>query len=480
MHRKCDECGRTAHRIIRNDRGHRYCATCYAQCFKRRACSACGVFARIHTKEEHPQCEACRWAAPCVRCGRPGRELGRRTEFGPVCNACSPYFREKAACAICGVLSSRTVRAQREGLPIHLCGRCGSTGHQTCHQCRRHRPVAGLEGWRPVCAGCKGGAVSTCRDCGGTMPAGRRARCETCYFRDLLRRRAKISSAALSAPRVSSAFLQYADWLGEHAGPVRAARLIVKHLSFFREIEKRWVDVPMSGQLLEAFGTPGLRRHLLVMKFLEDRRRDGLSVASKVESSEWKRINAVLDGIPPKTPAHALLCGYRIALLAKYESGGIKLTSLRLSLRAAKGLVLASVENPRSLPDQGSVENYLRARPGQRAAVSGFVTYIRREGGHQLILPKARARTSVQERQRVEAALRQLILRGALKTGEECRLLSLALRYFHGVSRKAAERVSRPMALTLGAWGAWYIAIDGHRYVLPNEVAERCRTDASP
>ena len=194
MFRQCDECGRTAFRIIRNDVGHRYCATCYARCFRHRACGGCGLTARIRVGSDPARCEACRWKGPCVRCGRENFELGRRTQFGPACGACAAYFRDKAPCTQCGAPSARLVRVLRAGIVARLCERCQRSEHRTCCRCRRDRPVAAMESGRPVCAACAGGATRVCTTCDEPMPAGRVSRCEPCYYRDLLRRRAAFPS----------------------------------------------------------------------------------------------------------------------------------------------------------------------------------------------------------------------------------------------------------------------------------------------
>ena len=316
-----------------------------------------------------------------------------------------------------------------------------------------------------------------CASCGEPMPAGRGSRCETCDFRDRLKRRAAISAAALASPTISQAFLDYSDWLCRHAGAARASRLITKHLHFFQEIDRRWTDVPSGAVLLDAFGTAGLRQALLVMRFLAARTGDAVGVVEKAESAEWGRINAACVGIPIGTPARALLERYRDALLRKHESGGAKLTSVRLALSAAKGLLLASAESPRALPNQASLLRYVKGRPGQRAALSGFVGHLRRVADLELVLPKGRVVTSGQKRRGVEAELKRLIAQGYLTPQERRRLLCLALRHLHGVPTGTTRRLGRPERLAKGPAGDWYLLIGGRKYWLPTEVIEAIRPD---
>jgi hypothetical protein len=480
MRRACDECGRPNRAIVRNDGGHTYCATCYSRCFSRRPCATCGVTTRLHVSKEPRQCSGCRWAGPCARCGREGFELGRRTAYGAVCKPCSTYFREKRLCAQCRVAARRIVRREQNGEQILLCQRCAYSGHRTCYRCHRHRPVAAVEGGRPVCRACMGGALGRCGDCAGPMPAGRRVRCESCYFWSLLRRRAGISAAALGSLAVAEAFLEYAQWLGGHSGPVRGARLISKHLHFFLAMEQHWSEVPTSEQLLAAYGPARLRRSRLVMTFLASRGCGVLSPGDKVAAAEWMRINAAVEAVPAGTPVHGLIASYRDALIARHESGQLKLTSVRLALRAATGLLLASVERPRALPDQKSLEGYLKARPGQRAGVVGFVNHLRRQGGAALVLPKKRIPSVAESAQRVAAELRRHLVGDDRPDCDRSRVLTLALQYFHGLSRNTAQRIAGDLPLSRHGDGTWFVMIRRRRYWLPGEIAARCLRPSEP
>lgn len=473
MLRRCDECGKNAHRIVRNDVGHRYCATCYARCFKHRACGSCGRRSRIRIDRYPALCEDCRWKGPCVRCGREGLELGRRTPFGPACKACSAYYREKSPCSRCGVPSARLVSVVQNGVAAPLCERCQRSEHRTCSQCHRDRPVATMECGRPVCAACAGGATRVCTTCSEPMPAGRVSRCESCYHHDLLRRRAAISACRLSKPEVASAFREYAAWLSAHTGPAKASRLILQHLGFFLEIEKRWAAVPTPEVLLKAFGTARLRRSLLVTRFIAERSGAPLSAARKAEAADAARIERALDGVPSGTPAFAVLSSYRDLLLARNRAGRIKLVSVRLALTAARGLVKASEKSPRSLPDQAAAHAYLRTRPGQRAALAGFLGHLRRHGSGELLLPNKRRSSYVEARSAIESELRKLLTVAHVGRESDQRLLALALQYFHGVPRKTALRFSDTTAVLNADGGGGHIRIKGKRYWLPPEVAAR-------
>jgi hypothetical protein len=307
------------------------------------------------------------------------------------------------------------------------------------------------------------------------MPAGRVSRCESCYSNDLLQRRAAISVAALTSPPIAACFLRYAKWLGTCVGSAKASRLVVRHLGFFREIERRWAAVPSTEELLEAFGTARLRRNMLVTRFFEDQCGDSLSAKKKADAADFSRIDRALDGIALGSAARSVMSSYREALLEQRDTGRLKVRSVRLALTAAKGLILASEDSPRGLPDQASLDAYLRTRPGQRAALAGFVSHLRRHGSGELLLPKKRRRTSVETRSRVESELRRL-LASERESGVGARkLLAMALQYFHGVPSKAAGRLGDPSVLFKSADGDWYIRIDGRRYWIPVEVAIRCR-----
>ena len=470
----CDECGRRGQRIVRNYKDRCYCSTCYARCFKHRPCSACGLSARLLVGDENAKCESCVSFGPCVRCGREQFELGRRTRFGPACKPCSVYFRAPRSCEHCGRSSRRLVRGERDGVVLRLCCGCQRANNATCSRCRRYRRILAWNDRRPLCSACASGDLKKCPICACQMPPGRIDRCDPCYRKDLLRRRVVISVAALASNSIAAAFQNYAEWLSNNVGPLRASRLINLHLRFFLEIEKHWLQLPSSFDALEQLGPAQLRRYVLPMRYLASIGKGTLSGPDKAKAADLRRVARALEGVERDGPAHGLLSQYRAALLERHGSGCLTPLSMRLALTAAKGLLLASRHRPSSLPDQSSVDGYIKEKPGQRASLSGFIGHLRRQGLCDIRVPAKPKSGSAQVRATIEDDLRHALSEERCPKDGGRKLLVLALRYFHGLPLSAARRYVNPEAVAQSDDGSWYTLINQKRYWLPAEVASKC------
>lgn len=213
-----------------------------------------------------------------------------------------------------------------------------------------------------------------------------------------------------------------------------------EYLPFFMDIEKQWGIIPEYAVLLKHFGTPRLRRALLPMRWM---REIGLVVpdaAAKEDDSDQRRIDASLDKVGMGTKERAILDGYRDGLMADLKDENTTLRSIRLALTPAAALLVSGREMKRVPPDQKVLDAYLEKTPGQRAAVSGFVCYLRDRHGVEISLPKANSGKSLLNRKRkLEAEM--LALMQVSGEGEKFRQqwLSVALAYFHGLPRNVGR-----------------------------------------
>ncbi|WP_459178177.1 hypothetical protein, partial [Neisseria chenwenguii] len=137
----CSQCGKSVakyHRVFKDDG---YCTTCYAREFKLKPCAKCGEVHRLPRKIKDAVCDKCRTDKPCIRCSKQEYHLGKLTQYGPVCNSCAHYFREKKACDDCGMLTTRLSRLDKSGKGKQLCPCCytAAKGYQTCPKCKKYR-----------------------------------------------------------------------------------------------------------------------------------------------------------------------------------------------------------------------------------------------------------------------------------------------------------------------------------------------------
>ncbi|TQV64424.1 MAG: hypothetical protein FNT29_05145 [Halothiobacillaceae bacterium] len=438
----CDECGKTAPKIWRVYKGHKYCGTCYAREFKRAMCPRCGNYAKLPRRHPEAVCSDCEKDKPCARCGRPPKyPIGKITEYGPVCNACSPYFSKVESCEACCTASQRLSRISRLGHDLRVCPKCASAAKAICTACRKHRVLLEAPDGRMLCKKCLELGQIPCPQCQALMPAGMGAQCDQCQWDKSFRKKLNIDLAAFSTPGMAAAFAEFGDWLSKEVGSRKAAITIHRYLPFFLEIEKQWKDIPDYPALLKHFSAEGLRRVRLPMKWLKKARGIMPDAQLREDDSDLRRIEAILASVPEGIAAGTALRKYHRMLQARLNAGETSIRSIRLALRPAASLLLESDPGGSKLPDQAGLLRYLHMSAGQRAAVTGFVNFLNTEFELSLLLPKAKKGASSEQRKKLEAELLDLMRVGSQRSGIDRRWLSVGLAYFHGLPRRVGMEV---------------------------------------
>lgn len=465
--RICDDCGKAAAKIHRNVNGHRYCATCYARVFKRRICPACGHLARLPRHDPKAVCRACTAAKPCLRCGKSDYRAGKLTQYGPVCNACAPHFREPEPCEACGAPSPRLTRVTRFGHEKRLCPRCAVADHGTCSACRRHRRLhlqKGADG-RRLCSACLNEGEIPCPGCGEAMPAGRRNLCERCYWANTAQKRIAIDAAAFSSPAMAAAFREFGQWLINAVGPHKASQTIHRYLQFFLDINDRWPACASYQALLELFGAEGLRRARLPMRWLKETRGIVADAALRQADSERRRIAAILASFPEGSVGAKSLVAFATTLKARHAQGKTSLHSIRLALSPAASLLRCCDPDGRTLPSQTALDDFLAASPGQQAAITGFVNFMNEAFGGELVPRIDELQVEKARRSALEGKLMDLLRQGLGSDDVLKRWIPCALEYFHNVPARAVKALT-DHDVTRDGSGA-VVTLNGIRYWVP-------------
>lgn len=476
--RECHGCGRLVEKFHRVDQAKGFCATCYARLFKKRACPRCGLDARLSNRPD-AVCGRCQYdGKPCVRCGKISFEIGKVTCDGPACNSCSPYFRERRPCALCGALSARLSRVNRLGIDEPVCPKCQKLDHACCDACGRHRRLMAAKDGRHLCATCIEQGMVPCGGCGEAMPAGYGKICKTCYFRGLLGKRIDMDCAGFASNGIVSLFREFGQWLEAETGVQKAAISIHRYQQFFTEIENQWRSVPGYKVLLERYGTLGLRRRELPMRFLAKTGRVMIDAAAKTDDANQRQILILLTSFSATSKARALLTGYHDHLQKRLKAGKTSLPSIRLALTPVVGLLREVNVDADRIPSQPDLDRYLNRVPGQRAAISGFVGFLRKSRTVELILlPKVdKEKTLKRTRQALEHELTTMLAARSMMNVHAQKLIGIALAYFHGLPKTAigkAQRISTEV--TPGRSGVT-LDIDGLGYWLPAEFVESALT----
>lgn len=371
----CDECGRKTEKLHRRYRGHRYCGSCYVRVFVKQQCPSCSCTARLPKNIPSAICRKCEAQKSCVRCGLSGKPIGKICTYGVVCASCAPYFREEEPCDVCSRLSHRLTRVSRFCDDLRRCERCAIADHGTCKACRRYRNLD-ASGGEKLCDLCSSGTEKICKSCGGSIPAGRGTQCESCYWMHLLERRALMSSEMLESKLLQKQFLDFSKWLGVNSGFSKAALAICRHVSFFQEIDRQWRKFPVYPDLLRFFGADHLRRRVKILEWLQVEHNYLIDDQLKKEVAEEHRVQRMLSKVPDKTKAQAVLGQYEVFLRSRLHHGKITIQTLRLSLTPAIALMMLSGYE---LPNSKLVSEYLKNRPGQRASLTGFISFLRNQ-----------------------------------------------------------------------------------------------------
>lgn len=473
---QCDECQCMATKIHRVHKGRRFCNTCYVRLFKRRLCSGCGNFARL--LEDNDKCTRCESKAPCVRCKMVGRPIGLMTPYGPACASCAHQFSEPEPCERCGRLSTRLTRVLAIDPDVRCCPRCAREGASTCPDCRHHRFLVQCDDGQMRCKLCAEKGEVHCATCARLMPAGRKNECENCAWEKSLDRRARIHVEVFGNASTRQRFSEFCHWLKNQMGAHKAALRLKHYVPFFSFLDAHPVGLPSYVVLLEHFSAEGLRRMQTPMLWLNTRYGVAVDEQLREEHSEKRRIQKMIESTPAGIGLDALL-GYWAYLRVKQGDGSTSISSVRLSLRAAKGVLASASEQFDALPTQKSIMAYLTQTPGQRATARGFIGYLNRT--HSLSLTTevsgravARARTH-----KLEAALYAMYSTGGEGEAFERTWIKTALMLMHGVSGVNKKTLSYN-ALAFQGVDGFNVVLKAKSYWVPGPTSPQPFLAGSP
>jgi len=285
-----------------------------------------------------------------------------------------------------------------------------------------------------------------------------------CYWRGLLKKRIDLNQAAFSAQTMARHFEHYAAWLAVTVGENKAAITLNKYLSFFLEMEKVWKDLPDYARLVAHFGAEGLRRVRLPIRWMEETGLIVKDVTVQAEDSEKRQIACMLKALEGDLAGLPILKGYHDSLMVKAKAGKLSLRSVRLAMSPAKALMLEAQKMGLKKPDQRAVDVYLAKVPGQYAALTGFVRYLRESYSVEVVMPKSQEGAAKKACQRkLELEILAMMREGG--EGEEFlrRWVSVGLAYFHGLPRKMGRAID--VMRTDGEGVA--VQIEGKSYWVP-------------
>lgn len=448
--------------------GVRYCSTCYARSFKRLMCGGCGMFKKLLASQKESICQQCTASKPCIRCQRTGRPVGKLTAQGPVCNACYKYFVEPSPCEVCGRSSRRLSRMCTADGNKLACPHCLRMNNRSCATCRKHRQCEQTSEGKWQCQACRELGEVICGSCALPMPAGAGQRCEACYWSARCQHISSQLLELLRTKRVRNAFVEFAEWLPKQGSAQRAALKLTKHVQFFELLDALGDEAWTGELLLKSFGTATLRKYELPVRWLKFQAGVVLNAQDKANEADSRRVRKSIVAVPEDTVARKLLDAFKKVLDIRRDSGKLTERSIRLAFQPA--IALLEVEDPSWMraPTQAALDRYLAQKPGQRAAISTFIGFLKSNSRIELLLPAKSVGSNAVTRKKLEKQMALLMSPSIDAARIERNWIPLALRYFHYLSLRDARTIFADAEQKSHA-GGLVLSYKGQVYWIPSK-----------
>lgn len=429
---QCDWCSQILKKVHRRYKGEIYCINCYKTWFIVKKCMTCGLNARLHKKEKHSICEKCKRKQPCIRCGKSALKYGSTTKYGRVCKSCyQNYFKEKKICDVCYQLN-RSVFRDKENHNRVTCLSCyRKKSYKTCPECRKYRKLITTEGGER-CKKCALYEKVNCKRCKKIMSASFGTYCWDCYWLNKTEYDMRISCYIFDSHVIKRQYCDFIKWLSLKYKSNIASMRVNKYINFFIACDRVWSIIPDYQYLLEYFKPLGLRKNLVVMKWLYSALDYEVDEDAKLELSELTRIDSLLNKFKDEIPV--CINKYYIYLFDKLKREKIKIKTIRMALQPAIDIMLKFDLKNNEIINQEQVNIFLIEKYGQRNTLSGFLSFINNEYKLNLkCIKKGDSFFKLKRRIYLEKELFKLSKGTELLHKDKIRWVRLSMEYFHNI-----------------------------------------------
>ena len=274
------------------------------------------------------------------------------------------------------------------------------------------------------------------------MPAGYGTQCWECDWTARAKHRIQAEQDAFDTQRMAERYGDFGTWLIRTAGPHAAALRVHRYRSLFADIEREWGDIPDYGMLLGHFGVEGLRRRRVPVRWMAETGLVVLDRDQHRDDSERRRITATFARLPKDSTARRLLDGYHRMLLARNAHGRLSLSGVRLALAPAARLLEVAHAAGEDHPSQRTLDNLLGRSPGQHAALTGLIVYLRTQCDIKLTMPPYQSGTQARQRhERARLRMQALMDEDGAAGDFAKRWRTASLTFFHDVPERTAAQV---------------------------------------
>lgn len=460
-------------------RGNHYCRSCYDRLFKLQICTVCNQRKKIFVDLKVPICKICQVQdKPCTRCGKTGYTPGKITGHGPVCNACSKYFRPYKRCSKCEK-STYTVsnRNLQDGTVRLLCSSCYCKTLPTCSKCRKQR-VAYVydEEDKPVCEICATHSDRKCVQCARGISAGLGNICMECTYKNTLHKRLAFGQKALS-PYTSDLFYRFGKWLEKRRGTLFAATQIRRYFLYFYDLDSLSQELqrfPLYSEIIAQFSVATTRKYLLVTRFLNE---EGLAVVDKEEQEKYANLDMIkryMDSFSVDTWPYKIASAYYAYLEGRVARQKTTIRTMRMALGTAVGFLSYCEHFQGQKPTSEILNGYLWKFPGQKSSITGFINFLNSKYALTLVMPEWKKPTLLAPA-KGHMQLKQHLIDLLRARGKDHRkFIKVSVEYLHGIGIPG-NVILTDKDIKCTKKGDYYLKIAGHQVYLPKEIGHACK-----
>ncbi len=319
----------------------------------------------------------------CIRCEKTKFKIGKKLTNGVVCNSCSIYFKKPKVCTLCKKEKLDISRRRLEnGSLKKICGNCYTKTLSICSSCGYRRKIFSIsKSQKPICKICYTEVNRACIKCNKLIPAGYGNICKECNYTNTLDKKTLFLSNSLSK-YTNKIFIDYSYWLTKKRGILFASLNIQKYYEYFFILDEIASDIrrlPKYEEILYKLNIQKLKKHKLAITFLDEKNIIKINHSIKTDQENFILIKKYLSDFENNTNEYMLIKEYYEYLLEKLEKGITTVRSIRLSLTPAVKFLKYCNNFRNNTPSNFILEGYLWLYTGQKAAITGFINFLKNE-----------------------------------------------------------------------------------------------------
>ena len=333
----------------------------------------------------------------------------------------------------------------------------------TCKNCRRYRKIHDEE--KRLCKKCDEQLLSICPKCKGEMPSGYGNVCLDCARRTLLFNMIRLNVHIFRNKAIKTAYKKFIFWYMRKCGIGVASHKGSDFMRFFIDCDDIWQKIPDYAELVMHFKPNGLRANLTVLRWLLDTNQVIVDESLKDDLAELERIQTLFSKLEGAVPC---IASYYQMLQQRVDSGKTSLKSVRLALQPA--IDLMSSNDITDFPTQDLLNNYLVAKSGQIAAITGFINHLKLDYHRELEIDRKLIQQikSKQLKKHCSQRLVELYKQADLTLKERMELVSVVLYSLYGITIKMPKRENIIKIDKIA-----YYCCENRNYFLPEDIYKR-------